>query len=313
MNKSKKISILTPCFNESENIDELCSRIKKVMKNLKNYKYEHIFIDNSSTDNTVSKIKENIKNDKNIKLIINSRNYGHIRSPYHGLVQTHADATILMTSDLQDPPELIPEMIRKWELGSFTVLTVKKNSSESFLMKNLRRQYYNFLSKISEIKLVQNATGSGLFDKKIIDIFRDIQNPYPYIRGLVCDIGLPMDYVYYDQVSRKRGITKNNFSTLYDMAMNGITSHSRLPLRFISLTGFLFSFISILVGCIYLFYKLYYWDSFEIGVGPLVIGLFFISGIQLVFLGILGEYVSAIHMQVKRTPSVIELERINYD
>jgi polyisoprenyl-phosphate glycosyltransferase len=308
----KKVSIITPCFNESKNVDELCLRIKNVMLKLSQYDYEHIFIDNASNDNTVKKIKEKIRHDKKIKLIVNARNYGHIRSPYHALIQTNSDAAILLSSDLQDPPELIPDLILEWERGMFTVLTVKSKTKDSFLMGCVRKFYYKFLASISEVEIVQNATGSGLFDRRIIDIFKDIQNPYPYIRGLVCEIGLPIGFVFYDQPMRKSGITKNNFLTLYDMAMNGITSHSKIPLRLISLAGFLLSIFSFLIALSYLIYKLFFWDSFSVGSGPVIIGLFFISGIQLIFLGVIGEYVSATHVQVKKTPKVIEKERVNF-
>lgn len=308
----KKISILTPCFNESANVEELCQRIKNVMNTISQYEYEHIFIDNASTDETVFKIKNEIKKDKRIKLIVNARNYGHIRSPYHGLMQTNSDATILITSDLQDPPEIIPDLIKKWESGKFTVLTVKRETKDGKVMKFFRKSYYRILAKISEVNIIQNATGSGLFDRRVIEIFKQLNNPYPYIRGLVCEIGLPIDFVYYDQPRRKNGITKNNFLTLYDMAMNGITSHSRIPLRLISLVGFSLSFMSFLIALSYLVYKILFWDSFTIGIGPVIIGLFFISGIQLIFLGIIGEYISATHIQVRKLPSVIELERINF-
>lgn len=311
MSEKKLISIVTPCYNEVDNIDELHQRIAAVMAPLP-YDYEHICIDNASTDGTVSKIKEIAARDPLVKLIVNARNFGHIKSPYYGILQSTGDACILIASDLQDPPEMIGEFIKKWEEGFKTVLAVKPESEESPLIFFLRKSYYRFITRISEVPLVKNATGAGLFDKVVVDILRDINDPYPYFRGLLCEIGFPIATVPFKQPRRKRGITKNNFYTLYDNAMLGITNHSKVPLRLMAIGGFLLSFMSLLVALLFFIAKLIYWDSFQIGVAPMLIGIFFFGAIQTFFIGVLGEYVGAIHTQVRRMPLVVESERVNF-
>jgi glycosyltransferase involved in cell wall biosynthesis len=311
MSDKKLISIVTPCYNEEDSIEELCSRIASVMEELP-YEYEHICIDNHSSDDTVKKIKQIAKNDKRLKLIVNARNFGHIRSPYYGLLQSSGEATILIASDLQDPPEMIPEFIKKWELGFKTVLAVKPESNESLIMFKIRKAYYRLISKISEVQLVQNATGAGLFDKAVINILKDIQDPYPYFRGLLCEIGFPIATVPFKQPRRLRGVTKNNFYTLYDIAMLGITNHSKIPLRLMAMGGFALSFLSLIVAIIFLIAKLLYWDSFQLGTAPIIIGIFFFGAIQAFFIGILGEYIGSIHTQVRKMPLVTELERVNF-
>ena len=311
MNDTKLLSIVTPCFNEEENIDELYKRISNVMAN-QPYEYEHIFIDNASTDNSSKKIKKIAKNDKRVKLIINARNFGHIRSPFYGILQSKGDACILIASDLQDPPEIIEKFISKWEKGFKTVLAVKPESEEKAIMFTLRKLYYRTISKLSEVPLINNATGAGLFDKVIIDILRNLDDPYPYFRGLLCEIGFPIATIPFKQPSRKRGITKNNFYTLYDIGMLGITNHSKVPLRLMAMGGFLLSFFSLIVAVVFLIAKLIYWNSFELGSAPILIGVFFFGAIQTFFIGILGEYIGSIHTQVRNMPLVIEKERHNF-
>ena len=303
----KLISIVTPCYNEEDNIDELCERINHVMDALP-YDYEHICIDNCSTDSTVNKIKAKAVIDKRIKLIVNARNFGHIRSPYHALLQSKGDASILIASDLQDPPEIIAEFIKKWEEGYKTVLAVKPESAESPIMFGLRKVYYRIISKISEVPLVPNATGAGLFDNVVIDILRTIQDPYPYFRGLLCEIGYPIATVPFNQPRRKRNVTKNNFYTLYDIAMLGITNHSKIPLRLMAMSGFLLSILSLLVAMAFFIAKLIFWDSFQLGTAPILIGIFFFGAIQAFFIGVLGEYIGSIHTQVRNMPLVVERE-----
>ena len=311
ISKKKLISIVTPCYNEEENIDELYQRIVAVMNTL-SYDYEHICIDNASTDATVKKIKDIAAKDKRVKLIVNARNFGHIKSPYYGILQSRGDACILIASDLQDPPEMIVDFIKKWESGFKTVLAVKPESEESSVMFFLRKTYYRLISKISEVPLVQNATGAGLFDRAVINILRDIQDPYPYFRGLLCEIGFPIATVPFKQPRRQRGVTKNNFYTLYDIAMLGITNHSKVPLRLMAMSGFLLSFLSLFVAFGFLFAKLLNWNSFQLGAAPMLIGIFFFGAIQTFFIGVLGEYVSSIHTQVRKIPLVVELERVNF-
>lgn len=311
MSKNKLISIVTPCYNEVDNIDELHQRIAAVMAPLP-YEYEHICIDNASTDGTVNKIKEIAASDSRVKLIVNARNFGHIKSPYYGILQSTGDACILIASDLQDPPEMIAEFIKKWEEGFKTVLAVKPESEELPLIFFLRKSYYHFITRISEVPLVKNATGAGLFDRVVVDILRDINDPYPYFRGLLCEIGFPVATVPFKQPRRQRGITKNNFYTLYDNAMLGITNHSKVPLRLMAIGGFLLSFMSLLAAMLFFIAKLIYWDSFQLGIAPMLIGIFFFGAIQTFFIGVLGEYVGAIHTQVRRMPLVVESERVNF-
>ena len=310
MNK-KMISIVTPCYNEEENIDELCQRIASVMASLP-HDYEHICIDNASTDSTVSKIKAKAAIDKRIKLIVNARNFGHIRSPYYGILQSSGDACILIASDLQDPPEMIAEFIKKWEQGYKTVLAVKPESEESAVMFGLRKAYYRLIARISEVPLVQNATGAGLFDRAVVDILRSIQDPYPYFRGLLCEIVFPIATVPFKQPRRQRGVTSNNFYTLYDIAMLGITNHSKVPLRLMAMSGFLLALLSLMVALVFLIAKLVYWDAFQLGTAPILIGIFFFGAVQAFFIGLLGEYIGSIHTQVRKMPLVVELERVNF-
>lgn len=307
----KLISIVTACYNEEDNIEELYQRIAAVMAAMP-YDYEHICIDNCSTDGTVRKIKEIAAHDSRLKLIVNARNFGHIRSPYHGLLQARGDACVLIASDLQDPPEMIPEFIKKWEQGYKTVLAVKPESEESSIMFGVRKIYYRLIARISEVPLVQNATGVGLFDRAVVDILRSIQDPYPYLRGLLCEIGFPIATVPFKQPKRQRGITKNNFYTLYDIAMLGITNHSKMPLRLMAMSGFLLSFLSLLVALTFFIAKLVYWDSFQLGTAPILIGIFFFGAIQTFFIGVLGEYIGSIHTQVRNMPLVVEMERVNF-
>lgn len=309
---NKLISIVTPCFNEKDNIDELCERIRVTMDGL-NYRYEHIFIDNCSTDGTVQQIKEIASKDKRVKLIVNIRNFGHIKSPYYALLQSRGDACVLIASDLQDPPEMIGDFIKKWEEGFNTVLAVKPESKESPIMFFIRKAYYKLITKISEVPLVKNATGAGLFDRKVLEILRKLEDPYPYFRGLVCEVGGPIATVPFTQPQRARGVTKNNFFTLFDLAMLGITNHSKIPLRLMTMAGFSISIISLFVAIGFFMAKLIFWNSFELGMAPLVIGLFFFSAVLTFFMGILGEYVGSIHTQIRNMPLVIEAERINFD
>jgi len=311
MSEKKIISIVTPCFNEADNILELNTRITEVMQSL-SYDFEHIYIDNSSTDGTVEIIKAIALHDKRRKLIVNARNFGHIRSPYHGIMQSSGDACILIASDLQDPPEIIREYIKHWEAGSKIVMSVKPESEESALMFLIRKLYYQFIDKISEVPLIKNATGAGLFDKDVIQILRKINDPNPYFRGLLCEIGFPITQVPFKQPRRKRGVTKNNFYSLYDLAMIGITNHSKIPLRIMTIGGFGLSFLSALVAVGFLIAKLIFWNSFQLGTAPMLIGIFFFGAIQTFFIGVIGEYIGSIHTQVRNMPLVIEQERINF-
>jgi len=310
---NKKISILTACYNEEENVEILCREIKKVFDQLPQYDYEHVFIDNSSQDKTVEILKQIALQDKHVKIIVNARNFGHIRSPYYGMLQTKGDCVISVVADLQDPPELIPEFLKKWEEGYKIVTAVKKKSKENPFMFFLRKIYYHTLAKFSEGGQIKNFTGFGLYDKSFIEAIRQIDDPYPYFRGLISEIGFQTTSVEYTQPKRMHGKTKNNFYTLYDIGMLGFVNHSKLPLRLASFIGFTIAVLSLLTAFVYLIYKLIDWNNFQLGMAPLVIGIFFLGGIQLLFLGIIGEYIGAILTQVKKRPLVIEKERINFD
>lgn len=309
----KLISVVTACFNEEENVKELYEQVKAVFIDLPQYEYEHIFIDNSSKDRTVAILKEIAQKDRRVKIIVNTRNFGHIRSGFYVLMQAKGDAVIIIVADLQDPPIMIKEFIKKWEEGYKIVIGVKTQSEESPLFFAIRKAYYNLVGHLSEIELIKNFTGFGLYDQKVIETLRGIEDPYPYFRGLICDIGFERAVIEYVQPSRKRGFTKNNFYTLYDMAMLGITNHSKVPLRLATMTGFIVALMSLFTALVYFIYKLIFWDNFQVGMAPLVIGLFFFSSVQLFFIGVIGEYVGAIHTQVLKRPLVVEKERVNFD
>ncbi len=306
------ISIVTPCFNEEGNVVELHEQIKAVMAGLP-HDYEHIYIDNASVDGTPGLLRELAAKDPKVKVILNNRNFGHIRSPYYGLLQGKGDCVIVMASDLQDPPALIPEFLKKWEAGAKAVMGMKTESEETLSMWLVRKFYYDFISRIADVKLVKNATGFGLYDKQVIEELKKINEPYPYFRGLISDLGFAPETVAYKQPLRKRGITSNNFYTLFDMAMLGITNHSKVPLRLATMGGFASALLSLLIGFGYLVAKLVYWDTFSFGMAPLMIGLFFTASVQLFFMGLIGEYVGALYTRVMNRPLVVERERINFD
>lgn len=307
------ISIVTPCYNEEENVREVYEQVKQVFDDLEDCTYEHIFIDNASKDKTVATLREIAKDDKRVKVIINTRNFGHIRSPYHAMLQTKGDAVISIAADLQDPPCLIKEFIRKWEEGYKVVMGIKKQSEESRIIFGLRKLYYRVLRRLSDVDLVEQYMGFGLYDRKVVEILRGLGDPYPYLRGLIADIGFESAKIEYVQPVRKRGITKNNFYTLFDMAMLGMVSYSKVPLRLATMLGFVLAVISLLVAIFYFVYKIIFWESFSLGLAPLIVGLFFFASVQLLFIGIVGEYVGFIHTQVLKRPLVIEKERINFE
>jgi len=308
----KLITVVTPCYNEAENVVELYEQIKAVFATQPHYRYEHLFIDNASQDETVALIKNIAATDSRVKLIVNVRNFGHIRSPYYGLLQAQGDAVIIMASDLQDPPQLIHDFLQKWEQGYKIVAGVKPQSQESKTMFFIRKLYYQLIAKISDVQLIKNFTGFGLYDQAVLEILRHINDPYPYFRGLISEIGFEVAEIAYLQPTRKRGISKNNFYTLYDIAMLGITSHSKVPLRLATMAGFLLSGLSFAAAMLFFVLKLLFWQYIPMGIAPLAISLFFFSSVQLFFIGLLGEYIGAIHTQVLNRPLVIEKERVNF-
>ena len=310
---TKKISIVTPTFNEEDNIAELCAAISKEMKNF-SYDYEHIVIDNNSTDKTIPIIKKIAETDKNLKIIINSRNFGHLKSPVYGILQSSGDATILINSDFQEPVELISQYIKEWEKGEHKIILGQRSSSDTNKVMNLIRTiFYKGINKISEVPLMERTWGTGLFSKEIVNHVRSINDPYPYFRGMLSEITADIKLIPFHQNIRKGGVTKNNFYTLYDIAMLGIVKHSRLPLRFMILIGFLSSLISFGIALFYLMYKILYWGSFELGIAPLIIGIFFFASIQILLIGIIGEYIGVILLYQRNMPLAIEKERINFD
>jgi glycosyltransferase involved in cell wall biosynthesis len=306
------VAIISPCFNEEANVSDLVQRIQDAFALLPDYDHEILFIDNASTDGTAAVIKALAAREPRIRLIVNERNYGHVRSPLHALLQSRGDAVIGMASDLQDPPELIPQLVREWEAGFKVVVAVKPKSQETWAMFLARRLFYKGIGRITEVPLIENFTGFGLYDREVIEQVRATGDRYPYFRGLIAEFGYARAEVPYVQPRRIRGISKNNFYTLYDIAMLGMTSHSKVPLRLATMAGFGLSIVSLLVAIGYLIAKLVLWNDFSVGIAPLVIGVFFFASVQLFFVGILGEYIGAIHTQVHKRPLVIERERVNF-
>ena len=312
MNK-RLISIVTPTYNEIENIDELFRRIRSITNELVGYKFEFLIIDNCSFDGTQERLRELANKDPRVKVILNARNFGHIRSPYYGILQSQGEATIYLASDLQDPPEMIPDFLREWENGYKLVMAIKPVSSGSPFMHYLRRSYYRFIDRISDVNIIKDSTGFGLYDKKVLDKLREINDPYPFLRGLICELGYEVKTIPFIQPRRLGGITKNNFYTLFDIAMLGMVSHSKVPIRIAALVGFALGLLSMVTALVFLILKLVYWNSFPIGSAPAVIGLFFLIGVQLFFIGILGEYIGSIHTYIQNRPIVVEKERINFN
>lgn len=309
----KRIAIVTPCYNEEDNVRALYERICKVFEPYAGrYEFYHLFIDNASRDRTVEVLKEMARSDQRVRIIVNTRNFGHIRSPFHALLQTDGDAAIHVAADLQDPPELIPEFLKKWEEGYKVIQAVKTESEESAVMFAVRSLYYSFINRLSSVELTKNTTGFGLYDRVVVDALKEIHDPYPYFRGLISELGWEAAKVPFKQPTRKRGITKNNFYTLYDLAMVGITNHSKIPLRMATMLGFAMSAISFLIALGYLVAKLVFWDTFSLGLAPILIGLFFFGSVQLFFIGIIGEYIGSIYTQVLKRPLVVEKERIGF-
>jgi len=308
----KTLTVVSGCYNEAENVGELVSRVFAVAASFPQYKWEYIIIDNCSVDETPAKLRALAATESRLKVIFNTRNFGHIRSPYYGMLQAKGDAVIYLASDLQDPPEDIAKFIPLWEQGFKVVAAIKNESEESPIFFALRTAYYHFISRLSEVDLLKNFTGFGLYDQSVIEQLRQLNDPYPYHRGIISELGYQVAKVPFVQRTRKRGFTKNNFYTLYDIAMLGFTNHTKIPLRLATMLGFGTAFVSFAIGGIYLSLKLFFWRDFAMGLAPVVVGLFFLGAVQLIFIGILGEYVGAIHTKVTNRPLVVEKERINF-
>ena len=309
----KLITVLTPCFNEVQNVRELHRRLLAVTAQLPEYRFEHLFVDNASTDGTVEELRAMAAEDPSVKVILNARNFGADRSGMNGFLQAQGDAVGSLLCDLQDPPELFVEMIRAWEQGFPIVAAIKNTSDESGPMYGIRTAYYRLVARLTNVEVLEHFTGFGLYDRTVVELIRNnFRDPFPYFRGMIAELGLPIARVYYNQGRRERGISKNNFYTMYDLAMLGITNLSKVPLRLVIFTGFVSAMLSFAAGMFYLVYKLLFWSSFTLGLAPVVLGLFFLGSVQLIALGIIGEYIGSIHTFVLNRPLVIEKERINF-
>ena len=305
---------MSPCYNEQDNIEELYRRVTMAIEPLSaRYDFQIIVIDNHSQDDTPSKLRVLAARDPRLKVILNVRNFGHIRSPYYGILQSSGLATIYLASDLQDPPELIPDFIRYWEAGAKLVMAIKPISEANPVAHRLRRFYYHLLDKMSEVKILRDSTGFGLYDKVVLDHVRKVDDPYPFLRGLISELGYPIVEIPFVQPRRRGGISKNNLYSLYDIAWLGFVSHSKLPIRLAAFLGFSVGILSAFAALVFLVLKLLFWNSFPIGISPLIIGMFGLFGLQFIFIGIVGEYVGTILTYVQKRPVVVEHERINFD
>jgi glycosyltransferase involved in cell wall biosynthesis len=313
MSDIQTISVLTPCYNEADNVEALYERVKAVFDGLGVYAYEHVFIDNASIDGTGCILRRLAAKDRRVKVIVNTRNFGHVRSPYYAMLQCSGDAVIGMAADLQDPPELIPAFLEKWREGYKVVLGVKASAEESPLMFAIRRIGYRVIDRLSEVEQVRNCTGFGLYDKAFISVLRRLPDPYPYFRGIVAELGFRYATIPYTQPKRAAGVTKNNLYRLYDLGMQGIVNHSKVPLRLATMIGFVASVVSFTTAVGYFIAKMLFWYRLPIGFAPVIIGLFCVASVQLFFLGVLGEYIGSIYTQVRNRPLVVEQERINFD
>lgn len=309
----KKISILIPTYNEIENVEALSSAVIEEMQKIPQYDYEVVFIDNDSKDGTREKLRELCNDNKKIKAIFNAKNFGQNNSPYYGLQQTTGDCTILMCADFQDPVDMIPKLISEWETGYKIVSAIKTTSKENKVMRFLRTCYYRLIKKFSEVEQIEHFTGFGLYDHTFIQVLRELEDSTPFLRGIVAELGFKRKEIPYEQQKRKAGKSKNNLYSLYDIAMLSFTSYTKIGLRLATFMGFIIAFFSVVIALVYFVLKLLFWDTFIMGTAPILIGMFFLGAIQLVFLGLMGEYILSINQRVMKRPLVIEEERINFE
>lgn len=313
MKKKKVISVVLPSFNEEGNIEKIYIAVTKLFKSqLKKYDYEIVFIDNDSKDNTRNIIRKICKKDKKAKAIFNAKNFGQFNSPYYGLLNTSGNAVISMASDFQDPVELIPEFVKAWEEGYKIAIGVRRTSTDNFILKTLKKAYYDLINKFSNVDQIKMFTGFGLYDKDFINILRKLDDPTPFLRGIVAELGYKRKEIPFEQGKRYKGKTSNNFYSLYDAAMLSFTSYTKIGLRIATFFGGIVLLISVLVAIIYLIMKLIWWDRFQAGMIPVLLGMLFLGSIQILFIGIIGEYVLAINQRTMKRPLVIEEERINF-
>ena len=310
----KKVSILIPCYNEQENVRPMSEAIVNLFqKTLSKYDYELLFIDNDSQDHTKQILREICAANPKIKAIFNAKNFGQFNSPYYGILQTSGDCTISMVCDFQDPIELIPKYLEAWEQGYKIVIGIKTSSKENPIMYRLRSMYYKMLRKFSDVEQIEHFTGSGLYDKSFVDVLRNLNDPTPFLRCIVAELGYKIKKIPYEQPNRRAGKTHNNFYTLYDAAMLSFTSYTKMGLRLATFLGVICGGISIVVAIVYLILKLVYWDRFTAGMVPLILLVSFLGSLQLFFIGLMGEYIISINQRVMNRPLVIEEERINFD
>lgn len=309
----KKVSLLIPTYNEVENVEPLSNAVIAEFDKLLQYEYEIVFIDNHSKDGTREKLRELCGTNKKIKAILNAKNFGQNNSPYYGLQQTTGDCAIMMCADFQDPVEMIPKLLAEWEKGYKIVSAIKTTSKENKLIRFFRTCYYKLIKKFSEVEQIEHFTGFGLYDSSFIQVMRDLKDPTPFLRGIVAELGFQRKEIPYEQQRRRAGKTKNNFYSLYDIAMLSFTSYTKVGLRLATFMGFFIAFFSVVVALIYLVMKIIFWDTFVMGTAPILIGMFFLGAVQLLFLGLIGEYILSINQRVMNRPLVIEEERINFD
>lgn len=310
----KKISILIPCYNEVENVGPMSETIVKIMtEELPQYDYELVFIDNCSEDGTREKLEEICGKNKKIKAILNVTNFGQFNSPFYGMCQTTGDCTISMCCDFQDPPEMIPKYVAEWENGYKIVSAIKTTSKENAFIFFLRKVYYKLIRNMSSVKMIENFTGTGLYDRSFINLLKELDDPIPFLRGIVAEYNFKRKEIPYEQGKRRAGKTKNNFYSLYDAAMLSITSYTKVGLRIATWMGFISAAVSFLIAVIYLVMKLTHWYSFQAGNAPMIIGVFLIGSLQLFFIGLIGEYILNINTRVMHRPLVVEEKRLNFD
>lgn len=309
----KKISVVVPVFNEESNVENLYNSVKAILKEFQNLTHEIIFIDNASIDSSREIIRKLAQKDKDLKAIFNTRNFGYIKSPYYALINSSGDASILMVCDFQEPPELIRDFINEWHNGFKIVLGIKDKADNNFFLRLIKHSFYNFLNKFSETSPVPNSTGFGLYDKSVINHLKKLDDPYPFLRGLIAQTGYPIKKIFFQFNPRISGESSSNISILYDYMILGLIYHTKIPLRLIFLIGFLISLFSFIILIIYIILKIFFWYDFDFGFIPIIISILFFGGLQMLFLGIVAEYISYIITKLDRFPLVIESERINFD
>ncbi len=310
----KTISIVVPCYNEEENVEAMRNALVEMFgRDLPEYRYEILFIDNDSADRTREILRKLCKADKNVKAIFNAKNFGQFNSPYYAMLQTTGDCTVLMAADFQDPVEMVPRYVKEWENGYKIVIGIKKSSQENKIMYWLRSCYYKTIKKLSDVEQIEHFTGFGLYDRKFIQVLRELDDPTPFLRGIVAELGFKRKEIPYEQPKRRAGKTSNNFYKLYDAAMLSFTSYTKVGLRLATIFGSICSAVSMVVALIYLVMKLLYWDRFPAGMAPLLIGMCFLGSVQIFFIGLVGEYVLTINSRMMKRPLVVEEERLNFD